>query len=428
MDPDSHRTQVRNAWVAGSVILLVAAGVTTAGVCVQQMLEASRPSTPALFDHGLTPVNLQAPATWTNRQCGSCHEKAYRQWKASRHAVAATNKKFHAQCIQPIDGRRQWCLNCHAPTNPNGDLLPTEEPHELDSIFSDQPQWLVDGVDCLTCHVRDGKVLVTRVTSSGQAAHPVRLAPELGTAEFCGGCHQFAFKSSRYGDEFHGQLQQASMEEFLDFRRDGGGQESCHDCHMADGNHLMPGGYSNEMLNQALELDLAASWQDQPAGLNLSVSVSAEGVGHRVPGGEHFRFLTLYTNLRNANDPPSVNPLSEPEPDESPSAVKSNTVTRVTAWPRIEIMRRHLGLRERGLDPSAGERLDTRLRPGERRTFRYFVPVDALPSGSMLTVSAELRYHKMGDPDARRFGFALSEVIHTIVRTEQAIRREGADR
>ena len=69
-----------------------------------------------------------------------------------------------------------------------------------------------------------------------------------------------------------------------------------------------------------------------------------------------------------------------------------------------------------------------RLRPGERRTFRYFVPVDALPSGSMLTVSAELRYHKMGDPDARRFGFALSEVIHTIVRTEQAIRREGADR
>ena len=428
MDPDSQRTQFRNAWVVGPVILLVAAGVTTAGVCVQQMLEASRPSTPALFDHGLTPVKLQAPASWTNRQCGSCHEKAFRQWKASRHAVAATNKKFRAQCIQPVDGRRQWCLNCHAPTNPNGDLLPTEVPRELDSLFSDQPQWLVDGVDCLTCHVRDGKVLVTRVTKTGQAAHPVRLAPELGTAEFCGGCHQFAFKNAHYGDEFHGQFQQASMDEFLDFRHDGGSQESCHDCHMAGGNHLMPGGYSNEMLNQALKLDLAATWQDQPPGINLSVSVSAEGVGHRVPGGEHFRFLTLYTNLRNANAPPSVNPLSEPESVEPQSPVKSNTVTRVTAWPRIEIMRRHLGLRERGADPSGSVSLDTRLMPGERRTFRYFVPVDALPSGSPLTVSAELRYHKMGDPDARRFGFSPPEVIHTIMRTEQPIHREGVDR
>jgi hypothetical protein len=91
-------------------------------------------------------------------------------------------------------------------------------------------------------------------------------------------------------------------------------------------------------------------------------------------------------------------------------------------------MRRHLGLRERGADPSASLSLDTRLLPGERRTFRYFVPVDALPSGWPLTVSAELRYHKMGDPDARRFGFSPSEVIHTIMRTEQSIRREGADR
>ena len=428
MDPDSHRTQFRNARVAGPVILLVAAGVTTAGVCVQQMLEASRPSTPALFDHGLTPIALQAPATWTNRQCGSCHAEAFRQWKDSRHAVAATNRKFRVECTQPIGGRRQWCLNCHAPTNPSADLLPTEVPHGLDSLFSDQPQWLVDGVDCLTCHVRDGKVLVTRITKTGQAAHPLRLAPELGTAEFCGGCHQFAFKSARFGDEFHGQLQQASMEEFLDFRRDGGGQESCHDCHMADGNHLMPGGYSNEMLNQALELDLAATWQDQPAGINLSVSVSAEGVGHRVPGGEHFRFLTLYTNLRNADDPPLVSPLSEPEPEQPRSPNESKTVTRVTRWPRIEIMRRELGLRERGLDPSAGVRPDTRLLPGERRTFRYFVPVDALPPGSPLAVSAELRYHKMGDHDARRFGFEPPEVIHTIVRKEQTLRREGADR
>ena len=428
MAPDGRHVRCPNAWITGPIILLIAAGVTTAGFFVQQALQASRPVTPALFDHGLTPVSLKAPATWTNRQCGTCHAEAFREWKASRHAAAATNKKFRVECTQPIGGRRQWCLNCHAPTNPSAGQLPTEVPHGLESLFTDQPQWLVDGVDCLTCHVRDGQVLTTRITRAGQAAHPLRLAPELGTAEFCGGCHQFAFKSAHFGDEFHGKLQQASMEEFLDFRRDGGSQESCHDCHMPDGNHLMPGGYSNTMLNQALELDLSATWQNRPPGINVRVSVSAEGVGHRMPGGEHFRFLTLYTDLREADTPPIIHPLSEPMSEHAEPPVQPNTVRRIVEWPRVEIMRRELGLRERGLAPGAPLSSDTRLLPGERRTFRYFVPAEDLPRSSSHRVSAELRYHKMGDLDARRFGFDPGEVIHTIMRKEEPVHREGADR
>ena len=91
-------------------------------------------------------------------------------------------------------------------------------------------------------------------------------------------------------------------------------------------------------------------------------------------------------------------------------------------------MRRELGLRERGLAPGAPLSSDTRLLPGERRTFRYFVPVEDLPKSSSHRVSAELRYHKMGDLDARRFGFDPGEVIHTIMRKEEPVHREGADR
>ena len=229
----------RSHWVAGVVILLVIVGIAVAGVPLQKVLQASSPPSPILFDHGLSPANIEAPVTWNNRQCRSCHQDEYRQWQASRHAAAATNRKFQAQCTQSIGGRRQWCVNCHAPTTPDGDRLPTQEPRNLDRLFSEQPPWLVAGVDCLTCHVRNGKVLTTHISAKGQQAHPLQLAPELGTAEFCAGCHQFAFKSTTFGDEFHGQLQQASLEEFLDFRRSGGAEDTCLDCHMPNGDHLM---------------------------------------------------------------------------------------------------------------------------------------------------------------------------------------------
>ncbi|MBQ17719.1 MAG: hypothetical protein CMJ65_11395 [Planctomycetaceae bacterium] len=423
MNPDSAGARHRSEWVPGLVILLVTVGVITAGVRIQRVLEASKPSTPILFDHGLTPLTLRAPSTWTNQQCGTCHPRAFEQWQGSRHAAAATNKKFRVECIEPIGGRRQWCINCHAPTNPSAGHLPTQEPVGLDSLFSDQPRWLVNGVDCLTCHVRDGKVLATRITSKGEAAHPLRLSPELETAEFCGGCHQFAFKSDQYGDEFHGQLQQVSMEEFLDFRRGGGSEQNCQNCHMPAGDHLMPGGYNNEMLKQSLDLDLDARWQDQPGGINVSISVIAQGVGHRLPGGEHFRFLSLHTNLRNADDPPRQYTLAEPTAEQLPPPAAAGQVQEVTDWPRIQIMRRNPGPRERGRSPGADAVPDTRLFPGERRTFRYFVPANTVDADSPLVISAELWYHKMGDLDARRFGFETPEVIHTVLRKEQAVRR-----
>ena len=64
----------RSHWVAGVVILLVIVGIAVAGVRLQKVLQASSPPSPILFDHGLSPANIEAPVTWNNRQCGSCHQ------------------------------------------------------------------------------------------------------------------------------------------------------------------------------------------------------------------------------------------------------------------------------------------------------------------------------------------------------------------
>ena len=198
-------------------------------------------------------------------------------------------------------GRKQWCLNCHAPFNAGGDYLPTQEPHGIGRAFQQQEEWLGQGVDCLSCHVRDGQVLVTRLTDKAAQAHPVRMAPELLTAEFCAGCHQFRLKDTDFPDAMHGGLQQASLQEFWEFRAEGGAETACHECHMRGGDHLMPGGYSDEMLREALELEVTARWRPDLQMVQVTVDVSAGHVRYRIPGGEHlFRWLSIQTVLKDS--------------------------------------------------------------------------------------------------------------------------------
>ena len=394
------------ATVAVVIVLLV--GSITAARRVLDVVAAARRPEPSLFDHGLSAIRTRARPGWTNAWCGSCHQETYRQWQSSRHAVAGTNANFIAQCEVPNSGRQQWCLNCHAPENPGIGNLPTHLPGMLDEWFADQPRWLAEGVDCLACHVRDGQVLVTRVTDKSRQAHPVRLAPELGTAEFCGGCHQFGFKGTRDGDEFHGQLQQASLDEFLDFRRAGGFEDRCHDCHLPDGNHEMPGGFNDRMLRQAVELELEATRDDAGRTLSIEVGLTAGRVGHRVPGGEHFRFLTLTTSLTDAEG----------------RAVSVEGVAG-DGWRQVETLRRPMKQYERGLDPASMPSPDSRLGPGETRRWPYRLRLTAERLAWPLTVEAELEYHVLTDLEAERFGFTAADVTRRVRLVRATIERPG---
>ena len=400
-------SRARRSLIGGLGGFVVAAGVGLAGWQVALVWAAARGDTPLHFDQGLTALDPGAPASWTNEWCGSCHRREFDSWKVSRHAVAGINKNFQAQFHKDP---QQWCLNCHAPINPGRDQmpirrLPTDEPTE--QLFGRAPAWLTRGVDCLTCHVRDGNVIVARPgTVDAEQAHPVRLLPELGNAEFCAGCHQFRFKSSVFEDSFLGENQQASLEEFLERSQDGGLETRCHTCHMPQGDHRMPGGYDLAMLRRAVGLELHLEWLDEllddlPV-LRVHVKVSARRVGHRVPGGEYFRFLTLHTTVLDASGSP-VNPLSV-----LGAARHSDPEQHVvTEWPQIETLRRHIGSFER--TQSGTPLTDTRLWPDETRGYTYLVPMPAAAQHLPLTARTEIWYHVLDEAETRFHGLEPAE-------------------
>ncbi|MDP7276111.1 MAG: multiheme c-type cytochrome [Planctomycetaceae bacterium] len=411
----------------GLLVVLVVSGGLGVGwalLVVNQVLQAAVAETPAIFNQGLHRLETGAPPHWTNQWCGTCHKQAYAEWKTSLHFVAGTNENFQAQCLNAGGGRQQWCFNCHAPTNPAATLMPLHEPRHLERLFEQPPQWLTQGVGCLTCHVRDGQVLVENVTDKAIAAHPVRRSPELGTAEFCAGCHQFNFKDGNLPDYLHGPFQQASLEEFLDFRHADGSETRCHDCHMPAGNHVMPG-YDNKMLNRALKLELAARWdRDQAV---VSVSVTARDVGHKVPGGEFFRSLTLHTWLTDAGGQLLQEATSEPaRPTEKPPP-DTPILSRPAGseWPRIETFSRRSNSFAHDSTSLENPLTDSRLRPDETRQFQYTLRPGAAPVRFPLQIHAELWYHVMHETEAEQFHFSPDAVKSIICSEHLTVDRDA---
>ncbi|MFP6702202.1 MAG: multiheme c-type cytochrome [Planctomycetaceae bacterium] len=404
---------MRSRIVSVVVVVVLVAGLGLAGWRVRGVLDPAEAGTTILFNRGLEPTVTEAPSGWTNRWCGSCHNREYEQWLGSRHNVAATAHNFEVECLEPVGGRQQYCLNCHAPRIPaNG--LPTSEPPGLDEAFREYPDWLAAGVDCLSCHVRDGVVVATNVTDKGIAKHAMRQDAALGKAEFCAGCHQFAFKDMDLPDHFHGALQQESFEEFLEYRAGGGVETKCQDCHMPHGAHWMPGGYDDEMVRQAVEMDLEARWIEPGRVAEVTVSLRAGRVGHRVPGGEELRFLTVRTEVTQADGQPVGTRLAA---DDAAVRVEAGEEGDLAEWPIVETLRRQMGDREHGRNLQAPPAPDTRLRPRETRRYTYRIAFHS-PATTSLTIRSSLWYHLMHDGKAKLFGH-LAQDVQRVVRESE---------
>ena len=150
----------KNSMLCGAIAvgLVVATGSVWTIYQTRDVLRSTQPLTPLLFDHGLSSLDPQAPRSWTNEQCGTCHQSEFKQWAHSKHAEAGINSNFQAQFLEATAGRAQWCLNCHAPINQGTLNHASMEPDNVDALFVLKPAWLIAGVDCLSCHVRDGQV------------------------------------------------------------------------------------------------------------------------------------------------------------------------------------------------------------------------------------------------------------------------------
>ncbi|MCB9674469.1 MAG: hypothetical protein H6737_05085 [Alphaproteobacteria bacterium] len=245
-------------------------------------------------------VALALAAEPTAASCGECHAEIYAQWKGSRHAAAASNPVFRASWEHWPNG---WCLECHAPSPEQQESLlgHVARPGILQQIPEVPPGDLWrDGVDCATCHLKDGALVTAGAPSDvAREVHAITQDPALGTEAACARCHEFAFQRHTPALPFaYGTaLAQATVTEWRGSKAHADGR-GCVDCHMGPHGHGFPGAHDEAFVRDALEVTVAVS------GGELRVAVAARDVGHAVPTGDPFRRLELWLCATEACETP----------------------------------------------------------------------------------------------------------------------------
>ncbi len=167
------------------------------------------------------------------------------------------------------------------------------------------------------------------------------------------------------------------------------------------------------MLEQAVDFEISARWQDDLEAVLVSVVVEGGHVGHRIPGGEFFRFLTLQITMTDDVGPiiPRRGTDAITKGREQLQLKNGTDVKLVHALPLIERMQR-----------SIAAQVDTRLWPGEQRHFEYLIPVDRQLIDGELLISAEIWYHVMEEAKAREVGRSLDNVKRRVRGKESLLR------
>lgn len=218
------------------------------------------------------------PVVFTSSgQCIACHSQIFAEWRRDQHATAWTEEIFRSYSINYT---KTECLSCHAPQPLLEAGLKSAEPRLREAGRS-------DGVDCLTCHVKNGR---TFGTLGSKASCGGTLEPELKTSQACYHCH----------------ATHNLFKEYLasDYAKKG---ISCQDCHMekvrrqvADLGPLRDtrkhtfhnGGHDLEGLKKALKLEVAV--KDG----KMTVTVTNTGAAHGVPGEINNRVIRLEISVQ----------------------------------------------------------------------------------------------------------------------------------
>jgi hypothetical protein len=239
------------------------------------------------------------------RVCGGCHTDIYNSWKNSLHAFSLTDPVFDTSFMQALkvggEEARRLCLQCHAPmTIMNGD-------YELKEGVTRE------GVSCDFCHTvtavhLDGREkpydlspgFIKRgvIKRTASPAHDVAYSELHGTAEFCGGCHNYVTKDGV-----------AIMSTYDEWRAGPYAEEGvqCQDCHMtlstgrvvseevqpsATEIHLHSLIHDTDQLRGALTVQLGeVEWRQNI--VSVDVTVENVGSGHMVPTGIPTREVVL---------------------------------------------------------------------------------------------------------------------------------------
>lgn len=218
----------------------------------------------APLPRGLTarPVPRAESGYNTPADCRGCHEKEWREWKASRHSRAAVGELFAVGFrVEPM----RWCLTCHSP----------EEPDPERALASGE------GVTCAACHAREGGIATAKPPEKWGAS-PHRLVYDAGLkTEACAGCHQSDIPLSS-------NINQDTVDEW---KRAGGAKlGQCVDCH----GHQFTATRDAAFLTRSIPVSVVAT------GAVLEIAIGPAHTGHQIPTGDPFREVALVWQVSDA--------------------------------------------------------------------------------------------------------------------------------
>ena len=337
-------------WSMFVAVVVLAFGVLLA--CSQ--VEAPKTIDPGLAEsHWAAPVatNGDVPHDWSALEkslkpeaCAQCHAEQFGNWKKSLHA-AAYSPGLIGQFPGMGHAEGNDCLKCHAPL---AEQKYTSNQGMLDSLktklkqpvgFSEKGEWddhkrplRHAGVTCAACHVRGWQRYGPPQRDTGKVGHVAGAAhggftatKDFERSNFCASCHQFPQDYAINGKPLENTVQEWQASRFA---REG---VQCQNCHMPDRKHLFRGIHDPEMTRKGLTFELEKS------GAEAVLTISSKWIGHAFP-----TYVTPKVVVR------------------AEALDAGDNVLRQWQWEII---------REVYYDQEWKERRDTRLMPGESRTF-----------------------------------------------------------
>lgn len=236
------------------------------------------------LEPGTLPPEL---ANGSAQGCHACHREAHEGWSAGPHHLTPSAALHDAVARTGVTA----CLGCHLPLLAQHDRLPVWSPEE----DADQPNpgWdatlQLEGVTCVTCHVREGKIVVsTEDSARGEGLHDRAWSPQLASSEGCATCHQLTWPGANlplydtYGEWSRSAWAEAGV--------------SCIDCHRREDTHS----WTRDPA-RAVSLLLSPDASRIVRGgepLRLTLELQNTGAGHAIPTGTPFRGLLLSAELQ----------------------------------------------------------------------------------------------------------------------------------
>lgn len=246
----------------------------------------------------------------TARSCAVCHQEHYEEWRISTHAHAWTDLQFQAELKK--ESSPYLCINCHIPLENQQEFLISglregdiyKPVKKINANFNAEFQQ--EGISCATCHVRDGYIIGTGLSSN--APHPVKADPDFLNENLCITCHNAnavvtpeLVCSFETGDEW----------------KNGPyfGKQNCISCHMdtlirsispnyperSSHRHWFPGSgipkltgqISKSLQGMAYTPDSLQSQYKMGKEINFNLTLENQFAGHRLPSGDPERFYMI---------------------------------------------------------------------------------------------------------------------------------------